>query len=82
IMKIEPKHWARAFFPVGSLCDSVDNNLCESFNNAIIEARFYPCISMLEKVRQKMTKRVQENREKSKKWTNNPICPNIFKNLK
>ena len=37
---------------------------------------------MLEKVRQKMTKRVQENREKSDKWTNNPICPNIFKKLK
>ena len=39
IMRTEPKHWARAFFPVGSLCDSVDNNLCESFNNAIVEAR-------------------------------------------
>ena len=52
IMRTEAKHWARAFFPLGSMCDSVDNNLCESFNNSIIEARLYPCISMLEKVKQ------------------------------
>ena len=52
IMRTDPKHWARAFFPLGSMCDSVDNNLCESFNNSIIEARLYPCISMLEKVKQ------------------------------
>lgn len=82
IMRTEPKHWARAFFPVGSLCDSVDNNLCESFNNAIVEARFYPIISMLEKIRHKMTLRVQENRSKSAKWTSSDICPNIFKKLK
>ncbi|XP_048532810.1 uncharacterized protein LOC125511465 [Triticum urartu] len=82
IMRTEPKHWARAFFPVGSLCDSVDNNLCESFNNAIVEARFYPIISMLEKIRHKMTLRVQENRSKSEKWTSSDICPNIFKKLK
>ncbi|XP_044968916.1 uncharacterized protein LOC123428866 [Hordeum vulgare subsp. vulgare] len=82
IMRTEPKHWARAFFPIGSLCDSVDNNLCESFNNAIVEARFYPIISMLEKIRHKMTLRVQENRSKSEKWTSSDICPNIFKKLK
>uniref|UniRef100_A0A453NYJ9 Uncharacterized protein n=2 Tax=Aegilops tauschii TaxID=37682 RepID=A0A453NYJ9_AEGTS len=82
IMRIERKHWARAFFPVGSVCDSVDNNLCESFNNDIVEARFYPIISMLEKIRHKMTLRVQENRGKSAKWTSSDICPNIFQKLK
>jgi hypothetical protein len=62
IMKTDPKHWARAYFPVGSNCESVDNNLCEAFNHAIIESRFYPIISMLEKIREKITLRVQENR--------------------
>jgi hypothetical protein len=51
IMKNEPEHWARAFFPVGSMCESIDNNLCESFNHAIVDARFYPIISMMEKIR-------------------------------
>ena len=81
IMKTEPKHWARAFFPVGSSCESVDNNLCEAFNHAIIESRFYPIISMMEKIRYKITLRVQENRSKSDKWPGT-ICPNIFKKLK
>jgi hypothetical protein len=81
IMKTEPKHWARAFFHVGVKCESVDNNLCESFNHAIIESRFYPIISMLEKIRCKVTLRIQENRTKSEKW-HGSICPNIFKKLK
>jgi hypothetical protein len=81
IMKTDPKHWARAFFPIGSMCESVDNNLCESFNHAIIESRFYPIISMLEKIRCKIFVRIQENREKAEKW-HGTICPNIFKKLK
>jgi hypothetical protein len=51
MMRTEPVHWARAFFPVGSKCESIDNNLCESFNHAIVDARFYPIISMQEKIR-------------------------------
>jgi transposase-like protein len=51
MMRTDPEHWARAFFPVGSKCESVDNNLCESFNHAIVDARFYPIISMQEKIR-------------------------------
>ncbi|XP_045088448.1 uncharacterized protein [Aegilops tauschii subsp. strangulata] len=81
IMKTDPKHWARAFFPIGANCESVDNNLCESFNNAIIEARFYPIISQQEKIRKKMMVRVQEQKTKSEKW-NGIICPNIFKKIK
>ena len=49
MMRTEPVHWARSFFPVGSLCESVDNNLCEAFNHAIVEARLYPIISMMKK---------------------------------
>src|SRR4051812_3260415 len=45
IMRTEPNHWARDFFTAGAKCESVDNNLCEAFNNAIIESRFYPIIS-------------------------------------
>lgn len=40
------EHWCRAFFKLGSNCDLVDNNMCESFNHCIIDARLYPVISM------------------------------------
>ncbi|XP_020158364.1 uncharacterized protein [Aegilops tauschii subsp. strangulata] len=81
IMRTEPVHWARAFFPVGSNCESVDNNLCESFNHAIVDARFYPIISMNEKIRKKVLVRIQEQREKGANFRGK-ICPAVFKKLK
>lgn len=66
---------------MGSKCESVDNNLCESFNHAIVDARFYPVISMQEKIRKKIFTRIQEQREKGEKF-HGKICPSIFKKLK
>jgi hypothetical protein len=64
IIKTYPKHWARSFFEVGVKCESMDNNLCESFNHAIIDDRFYPIVSMLERIRVKVLVRIQEQRGK------------------
>lgn len=41
ILNTHPQHWSRAWFRLGSNCDSVDNNMCESFNKWILEARFF-----------------------------------------
>ena len=60
ITRLDPKHWSRAWFRLGSNCDSVDNNICESFNKWIIDARFLPIISMLEAIRRKVMVRIQE----------------------
>jgi hypothetical protein len=38
--------------------DSIENNLCESFNNAIIRAIFYPMITSMEIIRKKGTARI------------------------
>ncbi|WVZ64915.1 hypothetical protein U9M48_014362, partial [Paspalum notatum var. saurae] len=81
MMKTSPEHWSRAFFKLGSNCDLVDNNMCESFNNSIMDARFYPVISMHETIRKKVMVRIQENRARSERWVGT-ICPNIFKKLK
>ena len=81
MMRTEPVHWARAYFAVGSNYESVDNNLCESFNHAIVDARFYPLISMLEKIRKKIFARIQEQRAKGMKF-HAKICPSIFRKLK
>jgi len=81
MISTSPEHWSRAFFRLGSNCDSVDNNMCESFNNSIMDARFYPVISMNEAIRKKVMVIIQENRAKTEKWAGT-ICPNIFKKLK
>ena len=80
MMSTEPIHWSRAWFRIGSNCDSVDNNMCESFNNWIVAIRAHPIITMLEGIRCKVFVRLQENRFKSEKWTGR-ICPNIVKKL-
>lgn len=80
IMRTDPHHWSRAWFKVGSFCDSVDNNMCESFNHWIIKSRFLPIISMLETIRRQVMVRIQQNRSKGDKWTG-LVCPNTFKKL-
>jgi len=80
ILNTHPQHWSRALFKLGSNCDSVDNNLCESFNKWIVEARFFPIITMLEAIRRKIMVRIQEQMSKAEKL-NWGICPNIKKKL-
>ncbi|KAK1682352.1 hypothetical protein QYE76_043200 [Lolium multiflorum] len=80
VLKTDPHHWSRAYFRLGSNCDSVDNNMCESFNKWIVDARFFPVISMFEAIRRKVMVRIQEQRNKSDGWPG-PICPNINKKL-
>lgn len=80
ILNTHPQHWSRAWFKVGSDCDSVDNNMCESFNKWILEARFSPIISMLEKIRRKVMTRISDQINKSARW-NTLICPGILKKL-
>ncbi|WVZ51299.1 hypothetical protein U9M48_002454 [Paspalum notatum var. saurae] len=60
IMQPIPKDWSGAWFRLGSNCDSVDNNMCESFNKWIVEARFYPIITMLEAIRRKVMNQGRE----------------------
>lgn len=75
-----PHHWSRSWFKLGSNCDSVDNNICESFNKWIVEARFYPIITMLEMIRKKVMVRIQEMNSKADRWITQ-VCPNILRKL-
>lgn len=80
LLNTDPSHWSRAWFKIGSNCDSVDNNFCESFNKWIVEARFFPIITMLETIRRKVMVRIQENSTKADRWSTG-ICPNILKKI-
>lgn len=46
-----PPTWSRAYFRQGSCCNDNLNNLCESFNKTIREARKKPLLDMLEDIR-------------------------------
>lgn len=80
ILNTHPQHWSRAWFKIGSNCDSVDNNLCESFNKWIVEARFLPIITMLKTIRRKVMIWICDQRVKVDRWVTR-ICPNILKKL-
>jgi transposase-like protein len=69
LQKQDQVHWCRAWFKVGSNCESVDNNVSESFNSWIIDARFKPIIAMLEDIRIMVTRRIQENWSNGERWT-------------
>lgn len=51
LQKTNPNTWSRAFFRLGSDCNDNLNNLSESFNKTIREARKKPLLEMLEDIR-------------------------------
>ena len=60
--------WCAAFFSDIIKCDVIDNNMCETFNGVILEARYKPIISMLEEIRVYVMKRLVAKREYVKQW--------------
>lgn len=75
-----PKHFCRAFFDPGTKSDMLLNNLCESFNSAILNARDKHIVTMFECLRVYLMQRMQQNRDKMKNYCLK-ICPKIVKIL-
>ncbi|KAH7860533.1 hypothetical protein Vadar_014637 [Vaccinium darrowii] len=73
-----PINWSRSHFSTFPKCDILLNNLCESFNSAILIARDQSIISMLERIRHILTEMVVKRREAMKKCMGD-ICPKIYK---
>ncbi|XP_062089370.1 uncharacterized protein LOC133795917 [Humulus lupulus] len=63
-----PSEWSRSHFSEMVKCDMLLNNLCESFNAAIVDARDKPIITLLEKIRYWLMSRFFNKRESLKKW--------------
>nr|GMD28279.1 uncharacterized protein LOC109163968 [Ipomoea batatas] len=64
----DPIHWCQAFFSDFSKCDVIDNNMCETLNGVILEARCKPIISMLEEIKVYIMRRLVKNREYGRNW--------------
>ncbi|XP_070046143.1 uncharacterized protein [Nicotiana tomentosiformis] len=72
-----PSEWTKSHFSSGAKCDVLLNNMCESFNNMILDARDKPIITLLEKLRYLLMARFQANRDKAERWNLGNICPQI-----
>ncbi|XP_015169808.1 uncharacterized protein [Solanum tuberosum] len=57
MVNFNPNRWSKAQFRTSSKCDSVDNNMAESFNAWGLGARDKTIISMLEEIRKKVMNR-------------------------
>lgn len=62
------KYWSRSHFPEYIRCDALTNNISESFNSYIREARMLPIVSMCETIRSKLMSRLHVKREGSKTY--------------
>ncbi|KAL0434530.1 UNVERIFIED_CONTAM: hypothetical protein Slati_2787300 [Sesamum latifolium] len=72
--------WSRSHFKDYSKCDILLNNLCESFNSSILEVKEKPILTMLEWIREYLTVKMQQNRDRAAKmWSDKKICPKIKK---
>ncbi|KAF7139509.1 hypothetical protein RHSIM_Rhsim07G0151200 [Rhododendron simsii] len=75
-----PIHWSRSHFDTFSKCDMLLNNLCESYNSAILPAREQPIISMLERIRLILMEMIHKRRDAMMR-SKHPICPKIVKRI-
>lgn len=72
--------WYQPFFSDMVKCDVIDNNMPETFNGVLIDAKSKPIITMLEDIRQYVITGVVVKREFASKWQ--VICgPNIVAKL-
>ncbi|KAL4360690.1 hypothetical protein GQ457_04G026090 [Hibiscus cannabinus] len=80
LKNVDPKFWSKSHFSTRSNCDMLLNNLCESFNKCVLEARSRPIITMLEGTRTKIMQRIAKKKVEADKWTG-VLCPKIQKKL-
>ncbi|XP_057760884.1 uncharacterized protein LOC130981304 [Arachis stenosperma] len=73
---IPPRFWSRSRFNFHSKCDTLVNNMCESFNGVIVESREKPIVTMLEDIRVYLMTRWAVNRERIKNF-NGTLLPRI-----
>ncbi|CAL9019756.1 unnamed protein product [Prunus brigantina] len=71
------KNWSRSHFATHYKCDLLLNNLCESFNAAIIDARDKPILTCLERIRMYIMIRMANRRASCQHWRYT-VGPRIF----
>ena len=58
LLTYPPKFWCKAFFRTNIKCDVCHNNLSETFNGTLVQARHKPIITILEDIKVAMMTRI------------------------
>jgi hypothetical protein len=77
---VDPKMWARHAFRTTSCSDILLNNVAESFNAWVLEARGQPILTCFETIRRQIMNRFSK-KNAGAATTPNVICPKIVKKL-
>ncbi|KAK5832602.1 hypothetical protein PVK06_016404 [Gossypium arboreum] len=80
LKKKNPAHWSMSHLSIRSHSDMLVNNLSESFNKMMLEARGKPILTMMETVRTKIMLLIVKKKEEADKWKGT-LGPNIKKKL-
>jgi len=80
LIKIPVRHWSRSYFKPDNKCDTLVNNMSESFNSVIVGPRSKPIVTMLEEIRVYIMERWEKNRQKIQRYTDS-VLPNIKKKI-
>ena len=72
--------WCQAYFSHVVQCEVIDNNMCETFNGVMLEARNKPIITLLEDIRRYVMHRIVVKRAYVEKWRGN-YGPNIVEKI-
>ncbi|GKV01398.1 hypothetical protein SLEP1_g13955 [Rubroshorea leprosula] len=76
------EHWCKAFIQDNCKCDSIDNNISETFNSWILRARCKAIIAMNDHIRDQLMVRIVDKRLFVEKWPEgDDIAPRIRKKL-
>ena len=71
LVDINPAQWSKSHFSSRDLCDCLANNLSESFNVMILEARDKPILAMLEWIRVRLMTKQYKKMKGIAKYTRN-----------
>ncbi|XP_050216383.1 uncharacterized protein LOC126667453 [Mercurialis annua] len=80
LKRITQGKWTRSTFDTRFKCDMLLNNLCESFNHVILEAKTKGIIIMNEMIRTKLMVRIQKKRDAMRRL-DSVFCPKPLKKL-
>ncbi|XP_050217576.1 uncharacterized protein LOC126668414 [Mercurialis annua] len=80
VLVYDVETFCKAYFKTTVKCDVIDNNLAETFNGWILDARCLPIISMLEAIRVQVMTRLHVKRRLCQGWIND-IAPRAMKKL-
>ncbi|KAL6348003.1 hypothetical protein AAG906_037732 [Vitis piasezkii] len=80
LVKLDVRTWSRHAFNPRSKSDTLVNNIAESFNAWILEARDKPVLTMMEIIRVMLMQRLQTKRDHMRRYEGR-VCPRIYKKL-